>query len=40
MANKPVPASTGYFNKKMLSILEGDTKKPVKKPEKTAKKSK
>lgn len=29
MANKTLPASSGYFNKKMLSILEGETKKPA-----------
>ena len=28
MASKPLPASSGYFNKKMLAILESDTKKP------------
>lgn len=28
MASKTLPASGGYFNKKMLSILERDTKKP------------
>lgn len=27
MANKSLPSSSGYFNKKMLSILERDTKK-------------
>lgn len=28
---KTLPASSGYFNKKMLDILEGDTKKPAEK---------
>ena len=27
MANKTLPSSSGYFNKKMLAILEGETKK-------------
>lgn len=27
MASKTLPSSSGYFNKKMLAILEGDTKK-------------
>lgn len=28
MKTKTLPASGGYFNKKMLSILERDTKQP------------
>lgn len=28
MKNKKLPSSSGYFNKKMLSILERDTKQP------------
>ncbi len=28
---KTLPSSGGYFNKKMLAILEGDTKKPASK---------
>lgn len=32
MAGKRLPGSSGYFNDKMLAILEGDTKKPTKKP--------
>ena len=28
MASKTYPSSSGYFNKKMLAILESDTKKP------------
>ena len=40
MASKTLPSSGGYFNKKMLAILESDTKKEVKKSEKPAKKSK
>ena len=27
MASKTLPSSGGYFNKKMIAILEGDTKK-------------
>ena len=27
MASKTLPSSSGYFNKKMIAILEGDTKK-------------
>ena len=27
MASKTLPSSNGYFNKKMIAILEGDTKK-------------
>lgn len=27
MASKSLPSSSGYFNKKMIAILEGDTKK-------------
>ena len=27
MAGKTYPSSSGYFNKKMLAILESDTKK-------------
>lgn len=28
---KTLPSSNGYFNKKMIAILEGDTKKSDKK---------
>ena len=28
MKTKTLPASSGYFNKKMISILERDTKQP------------
>ena len=28
MASKSYPSSGGYFNKKMLTILESETKKP------------
>lgn len=31
MPNKTLPSSTGYFNKKMLDILEKGEKKPTKK---------
>lgn len=36
MASKTLPSSGGYFNKKMIAILEGDTKKSEsKKPAKS-----
>lgn len=35
MASKTLPSSDGYFNKKMLAILDSDTKKSTgKKPTK------
>lgn len=41
MASKTLPASGGYFNKKMLAILESEPKKPAnKKPAQTTKNKK
>lgn len=46
MASKPLPSSGGYFNDKMISILEGGSKKStpkkntVKKPTSSGKKGK
>lgn len=39
MANKSLPSSSGYFNKKMLAILEkGEEKTPKKTTKKSTKK--
>lgn len=37
MASKPLPSSSGYFNKKMLSILDAAEKKPASKNTATSK---
>lgn len=36
MASKAYPSSSGYFNKKMLAILESEPKKSETKPTKSA----
>lgn len=37
MASKSLPSSSGYFNKKMLSILDAGEKKPASKNTTTTK---